>query len=260
VRAGGLIIATALVAAVGVAASCSSSTGKGFDNVALDASSDSVGLDGPASMGPGTDVVIPSILMDGCDLECEAGHPTIALRVVDAHGNSVPAPAFSTAGQPMKPSPSCGEAVDIDGGSFDVTFAGPSDGGTSGDAADGGLSNCDVWVLVALDYSQSTTWTVLVSAPSYQAQTVTVALRAPTGCTCDGPYGSQTVVLLPSASLDGALDDAASADGPTACAPLTAPVHCMEGRCVDEPSIACVDGGWLCLTGAASCYEDGGAD
>ncbi|MGO9838535.1 MAG: hypothetical protein ACLP1X_30505 [Polyangiaceae bacterium] len=219
-RVGGSIIATALVATVGLAASCSSSTGKGFDNAPLDASSDSEGLDGPVSLGPGTDVVIPSILMDGCDLECEAGHPTIALRVVDAHGNSVPAPAFSTAGQPVKPLPSCGEAVNVDGGSFGVIFAGPSDGGTPGDAADGGPSNCDVWVLVALDYSLSTAWTVLVRAPGYEAQTVTVMLRAPTGCTCDGPYGSQTVTL----SLDanpgdtGTMSDAApgaDGDGPS---------------------------------------------
>jgi hypothetical protein len=116
-------------------------------------------------------------------------------------------------------------------------------------------------VFVASGNSLSTVWQVLVSAPGYAPETVTVVLRVPSGCTCDGPYGSQTVTLSPNATLDGALDDVASA-GPadSACAPLTPPVHCMQGHCVDEPPIACVDGGWFCLTGSASCYEDGGAD
>jgi hypothetical protein len=62
---------------------------------------------------------------------------------------------------------------------------------------------------------------------------------------------------------DGTLDDSSSTDGmpdsDAACTPLATPVHCVQGHCVDEPPVACVDGGWFCLTASATCYEDGGA-
>jgi hypothetical protein len=205
---GGFVIATALVVAVAFAVSCSSSTGKGFDSAPLDSSFDADGMDVSVSRGPGADA--PFLFADECDLACETAHPTIALRVVDAQGDSVPAPTFSTAGQPLKPSPFCGEAVDVDGASFDVTFLGSTDGGAQGDAGDGGLSNCDVWVFIASGYSLSEVWQVLVSAPGYASQTVAVMLRGPTGCTCAGLYGSQTVTLSPNAGLDGALDAVSS--------------------------------------------------
>jgi hypothetical protein len=64
-------------------------------------------------------------------------------------------------------------------------------------------------------------------------------------------------------SADENLDESSSTDGmpnsDAACTPLATPVHCVQGHCVDEPPIACVDGGWFCLTGSAACYDDGGA-
>jgi len=92
---------------------------------------DSEGPDSSGALGL-ADVSIAFV--DGCALQCETGRPTIALRVVNAQGNSVTAPTFSTVGQPLKPSAFCGEAVDVDGGSFEVNFPGPTDGGAQGDA------------------------------------------------------------------------------------------------------------------------------
>jgi hypothetical protein len=184
------------VSALVAAASCGSSTGNGLESAAVDASSDSQALD--ASI-PGTFGFVPD--GDGCDPFC-SDDPMVDLLVVGAQGSAVLAPTFSTAGQPLKPRPLCLETVDLEGGSF--YFASSADGGEQGDAGDGGSSNCDVWVLMAPGYPLST---ILVSAPGYEPQTVTVTLSRPTGCTCGGPYGRQIVTLFPS---DGSVGEGGS--------------------------------------------------
>ncbi len=80
-----------------------------------------------------------------------------------------------------------------------------------------------------------------------------------------GPEAGE-IFQLPPVDIDSNFDagaDGAPADGTAdtypACAPLTAPVHCVQGHCVDEPPVACIDGGWFCLMGSAACYDDGGA-
>jgi hypothetical protein len=204
-RVGGSII----IALACLVASCGNSS-----NETADADTATT-IDGSFDSSGNLDAPFPSVSPDACDLQCMTGLPTVALRVMDAQGNSVPGPTFSVGGQPLKPS-ACGEAVAVDGGSFD-TVPVARDGGAQAEAADGGPSNCNVWVFIASSYSRSAVWQVIVSAPGYATQTVTVPLYEPTGCTCAGAYGSQTVTLLSSdgGSIDGGspVDAAPASDG-----------------------------------------------